>query len=111
VHGLARRLGHVIRLKLARGQAACPQRPVPQRVDVEAEEPARADQPPDLREHARVTSSGNMCRATFDMTASKLPSGKGSGRVTSATRKLASDPNLACACPIASPDTSTAVTE
>jgi len=59
----------------------------------------------------RVTSSGNMCAATLDMTASKPPSGKGSGRVMSATRNLASDPNLARARPMASPDRSTAVTE
>jgi hypothetical protein len=59
----------------------------------------------------RVTPSGNMCTATLDITASKLPSGKGSRRVMSATRNLASDPNLACACPMASPDRSTAVTE
>jgi ABC-type transport system involved in multi-copper enzyme maturation permease subunit len=47
----ARLLGHVIRLNLARGQAACSQRPILQRVDVEHEQPARADEPPDLREH------------------------------------------------------------
>lgn len=103
-HGLARLLGHVIRLKLAGGQAARPQRPVLQRVDMEHEQPARTSRPT-CANTARVTSSGNMCRATLDMTASKLASGEGSRRVMSATR------NLARACPMASPDRSTAVTE
>jgi len=49
--------------------------------------------------------------ATLDMTASKLPSGKGSWRVMSATRNVASDPYLARARPMASPDRSIAVTE
>ena len=49
--------------------------------------------------------------ATLDMTASKLPSGKGSRPVMSATMNLAIEPNLACACPMASPDRSIAVTE
>ena len=49
--------------------------------------------------------------ATLDMTASNPASGKGSGRVMSATMNLATAPNLARACPMASPDRSIAVTE
>ena len=51
MHGLARVLGYVVRLKFARGQRAGAQRPVLQRVDVEHKQPVRADEPPDLREH------------------------------------------------------------
>ena len=52
-----------------------------------------------------------MWAATFDMTASKPPSEKGSRWVMSATMNLTIEPNLAWACPMASQDTSIAVTE
>jgi hypothetical protein len=58
----------------------------------------------------RVTLSGNMCKATLDITASKLASGNGSGRATSATRNLTSGPNLSRARAMASADRSIAVT-
>jgi hypothetical protein len=78
---------------------------------VEHEQPARADEPGDLRNTVRVTSSGNMCMATLDKIASKLRSGKASRLVMSATGNLASGPNLACAGPMASPGRAIAVTE
>jgi hypothetical protein len=43
--------GHVIRLKLTRGQAAGAQRTVLQRVDMEHEQPARTDKPGDRPSH------------------------------------------------------------
>jgi hypothetical protein len=49
--------------------------------------------------------------ATLDMTASKYSSGKGSRWVMSATANLTVEPNLVCACSMASPDQSIAVTE
>ena len=52
-----------------------------------------------------------MCRATLDITASKLLSGKGSGMAMSATRNLTPGPNLALARSMASADRSIAVTQ
>jgi hypothetical protein len=53
------------------------------------------------RNKERVTWSGNMRRATFDMTASKAPSGKGSRRLMSATMNRTVEPILASAWPTA----------
>lgn len=55
--------------------------------------------------------SGNMCKATLDITASNHLAEKGSGTAMPATRNLTLEPNLARACPTASADMSIAVTE
>jgi hypothetical protein len=111
VHRLARLPGHITRLELARGRPASAQRPVLQRVDVEQEQAARADKPPNLRDAARVTASGNMCRATLGHDRIEACIGEGKPPGHAGHLNLAIEADLACACPIASPGRSIAVTE
>ena len=82
VHGLTAALQHIVSFQFAcNGSAADPQGPILQRVDVKE----------------RVIASEKICRATFDMTASKCPVRKGRRAAISATIKLMLVPNFSCA--------------
>jgi hypothetical protein len=78
---------------------------------VEHEQPARADKPPNLREDRTGNTIRKHVRSDVRHDRIEVSIGEGEPLSMSATTNLTIEPNLACACSIASPDRSIAVTE